>query len=403
MIVREMKLVKVGECIGPIRTWNPAQDSEDETFRYIDISSVSQEEKKVILNGEIPIAEAPSRARQLVQTGDVLVSTVRPNLNAVAFVPKEMDGATASTGFCVLRPTQSRLDGRYLFHWVRTAGFVAEMTRKASGQSYPAVSDKVIKESFLPLPPLEEQKRIGSILDQADELRQKRRTTLERLDVLTHAIFSKAFGDPVLNTKNWPIVDVGSVTSSIVPGRDKPKSFSGNIPWITTSELVHLGETGSRQAKAGLTDGEIRQVRARVIPVRSVILTCVGDLGVVSIAGEPIVINQQLHAYQCSNEIMPEYLMYALSYQVNYMRRMATATTLPYMNKSVCNGIPIQLPPLSAQKIFGAHYKALMEVRLTLSKSLGHFDSLFASLQHRAFTGELTSKDAERELAIGGA
>jgi type I restriction enzyme, S subunit len=67
----ELKLVQVGECIGPIRTWNPAQDSEDETFRYIDISSVSQEEKRIIPNGEIPIAEAPSRARQLVQTGDV--------------------------------------------------------------------------------------------------------------------------------------------------------------------------------------------------------------------------------------------------------------------------------------------------------------------------------------------
>ena len=140
-------VVPVGECVEPIQTWSPARDSEADTFRYIDISSVSQDEKRIIPNGEIPTAEAPSRARQLVRAGDVLVSTVRPNLNAVAVVPEEMDGATASTGFCVLRPDQNRLQERYLFHWVQSPTFIADMVKQATGQSYPAVSDKIVKRS----------------------------------------------------------------------------------------------------------------------------------------------------------------------------------------------------------------------------------------------------------------
>ncbi len=336
-----------------------------------------------------------SCSAELLPADSVLFSSRAP-IGHVAINTRPM---ATNQGFKSFVPG-AKLDPSFLYWWLRANR--SQLEHLGNGATFKEVSKAVVERIEIPLPPFDEQKRIAAILDQADELRRKRRITLERLDVLPHAIFSEVFGDPVLNTKNWPFVDVGSVTSSIVPGRDKPKSFSGNIPWITTSELVHLGETGSKEAKAALTDGEIRQVRARVIPIRSVILTCVGDLGVVSIVGEPMVINQQLHAYQCSKAIEPEYLMYALSYQVNYMRRMATATTLPYMNKSVCNGIPIQLPPLSAQKIFADRYKALMEVRLTLLKSLGHFDSLFASLQHRAFTGELTSEDAERELEMVG-
>lgn len=146
--------VPIGDCVEPIQTWSPARDSEHGTFQYIDISSVSQDEKKITLDGEIPASEAPSRARQLVRFGDVIVSTVRPNLNAVALVPIDMDAATASTGFCVLRPDNRKLTGEYLFHWVRSPRFISNMVNQATGQSYPAVSDKIIKRSEIPIAPI---------------------------------------------------------------------------------------------------------------------------------------------------------------------------------------------------------------------------------------------------------
>lgn len=152
----------IGELISPIKSWTPTSSDDADSFTYIDLSAVDQEAKA--LNGarEIACSEAPSRARQLVQSGDILVSTVRPNLNGVAQVPVELGGATASTGFCVLRPRANELDGRYLYQWVKSPTFIQEMVRRATGASYPAVSDRIVQASEIPLPSIEEQRRIAA-------------------------------------------------------------------------------------------------------------------------------------------------------------------------------------------------------------------------------------------------
>ena len=196
-------LVAIKDCVVKAKTWNPVVEAKDETITYIDIAAVDKDLKKIVEPTLCLGAEAPSRARQLVQTNDVLVSTVRPNLNSVAVVTEEFSGATASTGYTVLRPLPEILDTQYLFHWVKTDHFINAMIKLATGQSYPAVSDKIILNSKIPLPPLAEQRRIASILDQADELRQKRQQAIEKLDQLLQAAFIDMFGDPVSNPKGW--------------------------------------------------------------------------------------------------------------------------------------------------------------------------------------------------------
>ena len=160
----------ISEHVQKVRSWNPLKSGSTDTFSYIDLSSVDKD-KKQIESGEVlellPV-NAPGRARQLVRGGDVLVATVRPNLNGVARVPESLDGATASTGYCVLRANDETLDSDYLFYWVQTNSFVRDMMSKATGANYPAVSDRTIKSSKIPLPPLKEQKRIAAILDGSD-------------------------------------------------------------------------------------------------------------------------------------------------------------------------------------------------------------------------------------------
>jgi len=132
---------------------------------YVDISSVSGEYKKIMEFNTIPSRTAPSRARQKIQDGDILVSTVRPNLNAVAVIENKANNMIASTGFCVLRPNGERLDGRFLFELVKTPTFVLSMTRQAKGASYPAVSNKIVMDELIQLPPLDVQQKIADILD----------------------------------------------------------------------------------------------------------------------------------------------------------------------------------------------------------------------------------------------
>jgi len=193
-------MAPLGEVLAPIKTWNPKRAVKTDPFDYIDLSSVDRDEKAIIAPTPTVPSEAPSRARQLVDAGDILVSTVRPNLNAVAVVDDELDGATASTGFSVLRVVAEKATSRYIYHWVRTPAFVADMVRKATGASYPAISDKIVAESLIPLPPIEEQRQIAGILDAADALRRRRREALALLDTLPGAIFAEMFG--VLTTSN---------------------------------------------------------------------------------------------------------------------------------------------------------------------------------------------------------
>ena len=195
--------VAIGELVEPVKTWNPSRAPSDDIFNYIDLSAVDQDTKRIIGARQVSCCEAPSRTRQLVIYGDVLVSTVRPNLNSVARVPVELDGATVSTGFCVLRPRALKLDGSYLFHWTKTALFVTNMSNKATGANYPAVSERAVFDSQIPLPPLAEQRRIATILDAAEALREKRRQSLAKLEILTQAIFLDKFGDPSSSTKDW--------------------------------------------------------------------------------------------------------------------------------------------------------------------------------------------------------
>lgn len=127
-------------------------------FVYVDISSIDNKTKRVVEPKTLPVGHAPSRAKQNLRAGDVLVSMTRPNLNAVALVPLELDGAVGSTGFHVLRARQA--EPSWLFYSVQTHDFIDAMCRLVQGALYPAVRPKDIRVYPVPLPPLDEQRRI---------------------------------------------------------------------------------------------------------------------------------------------------------------------------------------------------------------------------------------------------
>jgi type I restriction enzyme, S subunit len=235
----EMKPTHISDVVLKSTSWNPVRDGHDQLIRYIDLSSVDQDTKTIHLSPLIVAREAPSRARQLISAGDVLVSTVRPNLNGVAMVDNSLAGATASTGFCVLRSDSEKLNSRYLFHWVKSPDFISDMVRKATGASYPAVSDRIVLESQIPLPPIGTQKRIAAILDQAEALRSLRRQSIGQLDALARSVFLEMFGKPSLNPKKWPMLTVGEAGRVQLGRQRTPKYQSGEFttPYVRVANV----------------------------------------------------------------------------------------------------------------------------------------------------------------------
>jgi type I restriction enzyme S subunit len=166
------------------------------SFRYIDITAVDVATKRVVGIRDVPSDEAPSRARQVVRKGDVLVSTTRPNLNAVARIGEEFDRAICSTGFAVLRAGPN-LDSGYLFWFVQSPLFVDGLSALTKGALYPAVSERQVREQWLSTPPLTEQHRIVAALAEFnrnfDSMRQAIHRQLADLDAFSSTTLRGAF------------------------------------------------------------------------------------------------------------------------------------------------------------------------------------------------------------------
>ena len=189
---------KLGAVCFKTKQRNLREDSSKK-FQYVDIAGVDNINKRVNSARLILGAEAPSRARKKIRGNDVLVSSVRPNLNAVAIVPDHLDGGIASTGFCVLRANRESLDPLYLFLYVTTAHFIETMVSKARGANYPAVSDKDIREIEIPLPPLYMQRQFADITKAAQ-------TTVQRMELAGRiaATLNPSLMSHFLGDAPWP-------------------------------------------------------------------------------------------------------------------------------------------------------------------------------------------------------
>ncbi len=394
-----MSTAGIGTVVESVGKWDPRKQATGD-FTYIDLSAIDQQQKLISGPAIMPMSEAPSRARQLVATGDVLVSTVRPNLNAVAQVPPSLDGATASTGFCVLRPSEGQLDGRYLFHWIQSGRFIDEMVRLATGASYPAVSDKIVKASCLPLPPIEEQRRIAAILDAADALRAKRRQAIAKLDSLTQAIFIDMFGDPLTNPKGWAanhtLKDVADARSGITKGRKTGDAQLTTVPYLAVVN-VQDGFIEMEPLKSiDATDKELERYR---LVHGDILLTEGGDpdkLGrgaVWTAPVDPCIHQNHVFRVRVTDEkVTPEFLSRLLGSTrgKRYFLRMAKQTTgIASINMTQLRNFPILEPPLSLQKEYLSRTADVDQQRALVDRSATELDQLFASLQQRAFRGEL--------------
>ena len=139
----------------------------DETIHYIDISSIDNKANVVTGTTEYIMADAPSRAQQCIQYGDILISTVRPNLRNIARNAYGGDKYVASSGFCVLRA--KNCDARFLLCAVLADDFTNAMTEVTTGANYPAIKDSDVLGYRIPVPPIELQEQFAAFVEQTDK------------------------------------------------------------------------------------------------------------------------------------------------------------------------------------------------------------------------------------------
>ena len=153
-------------------------------IEYVDVSSVSREFLRIESTSRFVLKEAPGRARKRILTDDVLFATVRPTLLRVALVPVHLNNQVCSTAFCVLRRRHEITANHFIYYLVQRDQFVRQLALIETGASYPAVTDRIVKEQIVPVPGTEEQHEIVKILNAIDrkiDLHRKKRAVLDDL------------------------------------------------------------------------------------------------------------------------------------------------------------------------------------------------------------------------------
>ncbi|MGY3096839.1 restriction endonuclease subunit S [Pantoea agglomerans] len=146
----EVEWRAIGEV--SLRTSNIKWREATRSYRYIDLTSVDIETKKIIETAKITAENAPSRAQKLLEENDVIFATTRPAQQRFCLIDDEYSGEVASTGYCVLRAKQDEILPRWILHWISTSDFKKYVEEHQSGSAYPAISDAKVKECLIPIP-----------------------------------------------------------------------------------------------------------------------------------------------------------------------------------------------------------------------------------------------------------
>jgi type I restriction enzyme, S subunit len=334
-----------------------------------------------------------------VEPGDILFNaTNSPELvGKSAFFPGHDEPAVFSNHFLRLRPREDKLDGRYLARWL-----VLQFQRRVfQGMCRQWVNQATVgRDSLLglqmPLPPLAEQRRIAEVLDCAEALRAKRRAAFAKLDTLTQSIFLDMFGDPATNPKGFPIRQLTDLVREddtinygvVQPGDD----LDEGVPLVRVGDLL-----GGRISHAALKriaptiESAYKRSRLRG---DEILVSCVGSIGVVALADETArgfniarAVARVPLGEGASRLFMAAYLKtdFVQRYFINELRTVSQ----PTLNIKQLSETAVVLPPFSMQREFACLVDAVEKLKAIHSASLAELDALFASLQNRAFRGEL--------------
>jgi type I restriction enzyme, S subunit len=337
-------------------------------------------------------------AKKFCDSEDIMIGRYGPPIFQI------LRGINGAYNVALIKATPSKKLMREYMYYFLSQGclqeFITGLSQRTSGQT--GIEMDQLKSYPLPLPPLLEQCKIVEILgvwDESIDLLEKLITAKHKLKqglrqkLLTgKKRFREFLGNSAAGIKNdklpegWLSSPIGDICHSIVPGRNKPKQFDGDIPWVTTPNITQK-YISKNSVNLFVSEKEINSCGGKIVPQGSVIINCVGDFGIIGIAKQRIVINQQLHAFVCSEELNNEYIFYALSIQTHHMLKMATTTTIPYMNKSSCESIPVLLPPLAEQEKIAAVLSAADAEIATLEKQLAAYKQQKRGLMQQLLTG----------------
>ncbi|HEY3800765.1 MAG TPA: restriction endonuclease subunit S [Caulobacteraceae bacterium] len=294
-------------------------------------------------------------------------------------------------GWLALSPRTDRTDRDYLFHILGSPATYRKFERLASGATVKNLNIDLVRSVEIPLPPLDEQRRIAAILDQANELRRKRREVSDRLNTLISATFLDFFGDPVSNACRWPVSrlgDVGTLDRGVSKHRPRndPALLGGRYPLIQTGDVANSGGA-IRSYKSTYSDFGLRQ--SRLWPRGTLCITIAANIGKTGILDFDACFPDSVVGFSPGPDVTAHYVQTWMSFIQEKLENDAPESAQKNINLEILRNLEIPIPTRRAQDGFDQLVMETTRLAAKNGEGLSTLDALFASLQHRAFAGEL--------------
>lgn len=336
-----------------------------------------------------------------IKTDDVLITT-RGDLGKTALVPESYNDANINAQIVLLRANPHQIDPKFLIWCFDIPEVKFQITQLQTGTALQQLPVGKLIKIKIPLPPIAEQKRIAEILDRTQSLISKRKEAIAKLDTLTQSIFLEMFGDPVRNLKQWKRVPFSELLENIDSGwspvcLDRPVSGEewgvlklGAVTWCEYNPNenkaipIDIKPKPELEVKAGdilFTRKNTYELVAACVLVRETLPRLMMP---------DLIFRFRLRSDADIDSCFLHQLLIYPTKRINIQKLAGGSSgSMPNISKAKLQTISIEIPPLPLQKEFAQRVEAVEKLKATHRASLSQLEALFASLQHRAFRGEL--------------
>lgn len=353
--------------------------------------------KQVNANFTIPTKEfleehTAKRLQQYDLKPDDIVMTRKGTVGNCAVYPKSFEPGIMHSDLLRLRVNPERCEPSFLVYQLHHSPDVdRQLSLISGGAIMPGINVGRLKQLEVVLPPLSEQRRIAEVLDKAEALRAKRRAALDQLDSLTQSLFLDLFGDPVANSRGWPSVKFGSIGTldrgvSKHRPRNDPKLLGGSYPLVQTGEVSNCGGYITEYEQ---TYSELGLRQSKMWPIGTLCITIAANIAKTGILTFEACFPDSVVGFNSQEPATVEFIRVWLSFLQKTLEENAPESAQKNINLAILRNLDVPLPPLNLQREFARSVTAVEALKTAQRAALAELDALFASLQHRAFRGEL--------------
>jgi len=365
-------LIPLGDCCQIISGSTPKRNKPEYwggDIPWVTPKDLGKLKTPVLKDAPEKITEAgyKSCSTTLLPQGSILFSSRAP-IGYVAIAGRPM---CTNQGFKSLVPNEY-VHSPYLYWCMRK--YASDIEALGSGTTFKEVSKGIVERFIIPLPPLEEQRRIAAILDKADGVRRKRKEAIRLTEELLKSTFLEMFGDPVTNPKGWEVESLGDLVEFRTGKLDSNAAVeNGRYPFFTCSRVPFSIDEYAFDCEALLLAGN----------------NASADYWVKHYKGK-FNAYQRTYILNLKNErISYFYMQKALDLRLNELKQSSRGTNTKYLTLTILKPIKIQLPNIEVQDKYEAFCRSQETQRGRLTQAFEQSENLFNSLLQRAFRGEL--------------